>query len=102
MRITVKQLREMIRESVRQEMLKEYEQSIVRVGWELFKVDDDGNEEFYGEYDPDDPTYGRLEDGEGAPLERGYGGGGGYGRRDKADDDYYPAGGYRTGRRNRW
>jgi len=61
MRITVKQLREMIRESFRQEM--SYAQAIKRVGRKLYKVDDDGRE-YYGRWSPDDPDYGDLEDGE--------------------------------------
>jgi hypothetical protein len=80
MRITERQLRQIIREE-RARLLREWEESIIRVGNELYKVDDEGNEEYYSEYDPGDPEFGHLEDGGvGVPLERSGGYGGGYGR----------------------
>lgn len=62
------QLRALIKEEV-SKLLLEYEQSVIRKGDKLFVVDDEGNEEFYDEVEGSD--YEWLQDGQGAPLERG-------------------------------
>ena len=65
MKITQRQLRRIIREEVNRQVLLEYEQAIVRRGDDLYLVDDEGNEEHYGDAE-DMPE---LEDGEGVPHE---------------------------------
>lgn len=69
MKLTSSQLRQIIKEEV-SKILLEHEQSIIRRGDELYLVDDEGNEDFYDMVSGSD--YEWLEDGEGAPLERGY------------------------------
>ena len=83
MKITVSQLRKIIKEEV-SKMLLEYEQSIVRRGNELYLVDDDGNEDYLEPVIGSDHEH--LRDGEAEPYSTGTGGyggsyGGGYGRR---------------------
>lgn len=68
MKITVKQLRSIIKEEV-QKVLLEYEQMIVRRGDDLFVTDDEGNESWYSEVE--DSDYENLRDGETAELSGG-------------------------------
>jgi hypothetical protein len=87
MKITKRQLKRIIREEVNRQVLLEYELAIVRRGEDLYLVNDEGDEEYYGDAE-DMPE---LEDGEAVPHEggypnrssygRGYGGGYGGGRR---------------------
>lgn len=93
-----KQQQEMVREIIKEMLLNEYEQSIVRIGGKTYIVDDEGNEELL---DGDPGSHGLVHDGEGAPLERGsYGGFSGrsrgprYGR---GDYDRGDRGGYDRG-----
>jgi len=76
MKIAISQLRKIISEEL-SKLILEYESSIVRRGEELYVVDDDGNEEYYGDVDGSD--YEHLRDGEAEPYQTGTGYGGGYG-----------------------
>ena len=70
MRITVKQLKQLVREAVEQTLLKEYEQSLYKdKNGDCFIVDDEGNEEFY-----DGPECEDLEPGQSVPFHDGRGG----------------------------
>lgn len=76
MKITAGQLRKIISEEV-SKLILEYESSIVRKGDELYVVDDDGNEEYYGDVEGSD--YEHLRNGESEPYQVGTGyGSGGY------------------------
>lgn len=68
-------LRKIISEEV-SKLILEYESSIVRKGDDLYIVDDDGNEEYYGDVDGSD--YEHLRNGESEPYQVGTGYGGGY------------------------
>jgi hypothetical protein len=91
MKISGKNLKKLIKEAVSL-LLKEYEQAITRDGDKLFLIDDDGNEEYFGDiYSM--PEYEHLEDGDSVPFEgdtrAGYSRSGGFRRsrhRDELDD----------------
>jgi hypothetical protein len=64
MKITIKQLKQLVREAVEQTLLKEYEQSLYKdKNGDCFIVDDEGNEEFY-----DGPECKDLKPGQSVPF----------------------------------
>ena len=76
MKITVKELKQLIREAVEQTLLKEYEHSLYKdENGDCFIRDDEGNEESY-----DGPECDDLEPGDSVPFERSYRGRGGHDR----------------------
>lgn len=74
-------------------ILLEYEQAILRRGGDLYLVNDEGEEEYYGDAQFD-PIYGNLEDGEAVPYDEGGGGYVPHWRRQARRPQY--------GRRKRW
>lgn len=68
MKITVNQLKRIIKEEA-QRVLLEYEHTIVRRGDDLYISDDEGNETWYEEIEGSDYEY--LDDGETAEIKTG-------------------------------
>jgi hypothetical protein len=77
MKITLRQLRKIIREEVSRGIMLEYGSYMLRKGKSLYFVDDNGNEEYYGPAEGDH-KYGKLKDGERVPAEHGMSFGGNY------------------------
>jgi hypothetical protein len=99
MKLTVTQLRRIIKEET-QRVLLEYEQVIVRRGEDLYIRDDEGNEDYYSPVEGSD--YEHLRDGEASEAQVGTVAGWGAPRRGGRDKYGWGTGGSRYGRGGRW